>query len=101
MIPRTLSENAGLQPEKILADMYAMSNEKNLAHFGVDSNDGKVKDCVEASIFDSLDCKSWAIKLTIDVVLTILKVDQIIMAKPAGGPNMENQAARAPDGYHG
>jgi T-complex protein 1 subunit theta len=47
-----------------------------------------VKDVVEASIFDNLEAKSWALKLSIDVVLTILKVDQIIMSKPAGGPNM-------------
>ena len=76
-----------------------MTNAEKKPHFGVDSNDGKVKDCKEASIFDSLEAKSWAIKLTIDVVLTILKVDQIIMAKPAGGPNMNQQAARRPDGY--
>ena len=42
-----------------------------------------------------METKSWAIKLTIDAVLTILRVDQIIMAKPAGGPNP--RAAQAPD----
>ena len=62
--------------------------------------DGKVKDAVEASIFDSLESKSWALKLAFDVVLTLLKVDQIIMSKPAGGPNAKaNEAARRPDGY--
>lgn len=42
-----------------------------------------------------MEVKSWAIKLTIDVVLTILKVDQIIMSKPSGGP--VNRPANAPD----
>jgi T-complex protein 1 subunit theta len=46
-------------------------------------------------ILDSLEVKSWAIKLTIDAVLTILRVDQIIMAKPAGGPKPRD--AQAPD----
>jgi hypothetical protein len=32
-------------------------------------------------------------------VLTILKVDQIIMSKPSGGPNFQSQAAKRPDGY--
>ncbi len=49
----------------------------------------------EAWILDSLEVKSWAIKLTIDAVLTILRVDQIIMAKPAGGPKPRD--AQAPD----
>lgn len=40
----------------------------------------------ENEIFDSYETKSWAIKLAVDAVLTILKVDQIIMSKPAGGP---------------
>lgn len=95
-IPRTLSENAGLKSEAILAEMYAKAAEST--KFGIDVRDGKVKDVVEAAVLDSLETKSWALKLAFDVVLTILKVDQIIMSKPSGGPNM-NQAARRPDGY--
>lgn len=88
VIPRTLAENAGLKVEEIIANMY--KEQKTSRNFGLDVSDGTVKDSVEASIFDSLETKSWAIKLAVDVVLTILKVDQIIMSKPAGGPNMAN-----------
>ena len=66
--------------------------------WGIDVTDGSVKDVNEMGIYDTWDTKSWAIKLTTDAVLTILKVDQIIMSKPSGGPNM-SQAARRPDGY--
>jgi T-complex protein 1 subunit theta len=76
--------------------MYAKAAEST--KFGIDVRDGKVKDVVEAAVLDSLETKSWALKLAFDVVLTILKVDQIIMSKPAGGPKMD-QAARRPDGY--
>jgi T-complex protein 1 subunit theta len=101
VVPRILSENAGLRAETILANLYAEVN-KGSSAFGIDCTDGKVKNAVEASIFDSLESKSWALKLSFDVVLTLLKVDQIIMSKPAGGPNaMANQAARRPDGYDG
>jgi len=99
IIPRTLSENAGLKAETILAKMYAETGKS--FKFGIDCNDGEVKDVVAAHILDSLESKTWAVKLASDVVLTILRVDQIIMAKPAGGPNMANQAARRPDGYDG
>jgi T-complex protein 1 subunit theta len=80
----------------VIADLYAKTGESNL--FGIDVTDGKVRDINEIEIYDAWETKSWAMKLCIDAVITILKVDQIIMSKPAGGPNM-NQAARRPDGY--
>ena len=99
VIPRTLAENAGLKSEEILAEMYSKCGDS--PNFGVDCSDGKVKDVVEAAVFDSIETKSWAMKLAFDVVITILKVDSIIMSKPAGGPSMADQAARRPDGYDG
>ena len=63
--------------------------------FGLDVSDGEIKDMKEAYILDSMECKTWAIKLTLDAVLTILKVDQIIMSKPAGGPIQRDP--QAPD----
>lgn len=99
VIPRTLSENAGLKAEAILADLYSKTESSH--NFGVDSKKLAVVNAVDEHIFDSLEAKSYAIKFTIDVVLTILRVDQIIMSKPAGGPNINQQAARRPDGYDG
>ena len=43
-------------------------------------------DAKASGIVDSLSAKSSAIHLAVDAALTILRVDQIIMAKPAGGP---------------
>jgi len=96
IIPRVIAENAGLKAEAVIADLYAKTGESN--KWGIDVTDGKVKDVTELCIYDCWDTKSWALKLSTDAVLTILKVDQIIMSKPAGGPNM-NKAARRPDGY--
>ena len=62
---------------------------------GIDVSDGEVKDMKEAYILDSIETKTWAVKLAIDAVLTILRVDQIIMAKPSGGPKPRD--AQAPD----
>jgi T-complex protein 1 subunit theta len=44
----------------------------------------------EVAIYDCWETKSWAMKLTLDAILTILKIDQIIMSKPSGGPNFES-----------
>ncbi|CDW73272.1 UNKNOWN [Stylonychia lemnae] len=93
VIPRTLADNAGLKAEEIIAKLYAETVKGSL--FGLDVADGQVKDMKECAIFDSMEVKTWAIKLAIDAVLTILRVDQIIMAKPAGGPKPRDQ--NAPD----
>lgn len=93
-IPRTLAENAGLNAVEILAKLY--SETAKSPFFGIDVEDGKIKDMKDYEVFDALETKSWAVKLSIDAVLTILKVDQIIMSKPSGGPN--TQAVRPPMG---
>ena len=88
VIPRTIAENAGLKAEEVIASLYAQTGESN--KFGIDVKDGKVVDVTELGIYDCWETKSWALKLCVDSVLTILKVDQIIMSKPSGGPNFES-----------
>jgi len=94
IIPRTLAENAGHKAEAVIANLYAAKSMRA----GINIDTGAVEDVTIHGIYDSLEVKSWAIKLTVDAVLTILKVDQIIMSKPSGGPNT-NRAAPKPDGY--
>lgn len=99
VIPRILSENAGLKAETTIANLYAKINEGS-HEFGIDVSDGEIKNANEAGIYDSLESKSWALKLAFDVCCTLLKVDQIIMSKPAGGPNAKAaQQVQRPDGY--
>lgn len=45
-----------------------------------------IKDVPEAGILDLYLTKFWGLKYATDAVSTILKVDQIIMAKRVGGP---------------
>jgi len=40
-------------------------------------------------IVDHLETKLWSIKLATDAAITILRIDHIIMSKPAGGPKMK------------
>lgn len=98
VIPRTLAENAGLDATAVMSQLYALhtksSEEDQGNHFyGVDienENDGGVFDAKKAKIFDVLSAKKSAIELATDAANTILSVDQIIMAKRAGGPVMPN-----------
>ncbi|KAG0169600.1 T-complex protein 1 subunit theta [Apophysomyces sp. BC1034] len=90
IIPRTLCENAGMDATAVLSRLYAAHYQEsdNGSYVGVDienENDGTL-DAVKAGVFDTLAAKYLALKLAADTAITVLRVDQIIMSKPAGGP---------------
>ncbi len=54
---------------------------------GVDVDGGSPADLsLEQGIMDLFSTKWWAVRLATEAACTVLKVDQIIMAKQAGGP---------------
>eukprot|EP00744_Colponema_vietnamica_P000774 GILI01001344.1.p1 GENE.GILI01001344.1~~GILI01001344.1.p1 ORF type:complete len:541 (-),score=183.02 GILI01001344.1:137-1759(-) len=89
VVPRTLAENAGLTATTILSALYAAhhNGEKNI---GIDIENGGVKDVAADGVLDLVGAKLSAFKLAVDAAVTVLRVDQIIMAKPAGGPRPGN-----------
>ena len=66
-------------------DVYRILLQAGRSSAGVDINDGSVADMVEAGVLDVAETKMSAVKLAADAAITILRVDQIIMAKQAGG----------------
>ena len=52
-----------------------------------ESPDG-VKNIEEDGIYDMLEVKKFAINVATEAANTVLSVDQIIMAKKAGGPQV-------------
>jgi len=89
-VPRTLAENAGLNSGAVLASLSAAhangntSAGVNIEACGVEAAEGVN---LQTDVLDLLATKESAFKLAVDAALTILKVDQIIMAKKAGaGP---------------
>jgi len=85
VVPRTLAENAGAKATDLVASLYVAHNKGNTG-VGVDIDNQSTVDALQESILDAYTTKYWAIKLAVDAVLTILRVDQIIMSKQAGGP---------------
>eukprot|EP00474_Spongospora_subterranea_P009359 CRZ09817.1 hypothetical protein [Spongospora subterranea] len=85
MFPRTLAQNAGLDATQILAKLYS-AHERGDSTVGVNIEGDSVSDMRPLGVYDHLDTKLHALKLATDVATTVLSVDQIIMAKPAGGP---------------
>lgn len=85
VVPRILSENAGMKTMDIISKLYAV-HEGGDVNVGINVDDAKVEDMSKKGIIDLLKTKLQAIKLATDAAVTILRVDQIIQAKPAGGP---------------
>ena len=103
VIPRTLAESAGLDATEVLSRLYTAHQRKNgdaaaegstesdEAYWttGVDlesSASAGTLDTVDEGILDLLASKSWAIRLASEAARTVLSVDQIIVARQAGGP---------------
>lgn len=95
VIPRTLAENAGMDATEAVSKLYA-AHQHGKPAFGIniESEENGVMDVVKDvpvggyAVLDALSPKYWAIKLATDAALTVLRVDQIIMAKAAGGPKV-------------
>lgn len=92
---RTLAENAGEKATEIIAMLYA-KHESGQHHTGLVTKPGgevEVGDSVKFSILDTHLLKRWAIRFATDAACTVLRVDQIIMARPAGGPKPRQPGA--------
>uniref|UniRef100_A0A803MN36 CCT-theta n=1 Tax=Chenopodium quinoa TaxID=63459 RepID=A0A803MN36_CHEQI len=92
MVPRTLAENAGLDAMQIISSLYSEHSSGN-TRVGIDLEEGACKDVSTLSIWDLHVTKFFALKYAADAVCTVLRVDQIIMAKQAGGPRRDAAAA--------
>ncbi|KAI4348445.1 hypothetical protein L6164_009168 [Bauhinia variegata] len=96
VIPRTLAENAGLNATETIASLYAEHASGN-TKVGIDLEDGVCKDVSTMSIWDLHVTKFFALKYAVDAACTVLRVDQIIMSKPAGGPRRDQPAGAGMD----
>ncbi|KAL6986930.1 T-complex protein 1 subunit theta [Sarracenia purpurea var. burkii] len=96
MVPKTLAENAGLNAMEIISSLYAEHASGN-TKVGIDLEEGICKDVSITNIWDLLVTKFFALKYAADAACTVLRVDQIIVAKPAGGPRREQPAGMDED----
>ncbi|CBN79744.1 conserved unknown protein [Ectocarpus siliculosus] len=92
VVPRILSETSGQDAEKVLATLRT-AHANGEAKMGVDVDDDSVADKSGEGVVDLMSTKESALRLAVDAAVTVLRVDQIIMSKQAGGPK-----PRAPKG---
>lgn len=92
VIPRTLAENAGLDPIDMLVELRSQ-HEKGKKNAGLDVYTGKVIDMLEKGVVEPLRVKTQAIDSATEAAVMILRIDDVIAAAgggegqaPPGGP---------------
>jgi len=87
VIPRTLAENAGLQPIDILVELRSKHDTAEGKNVGINVFTGKLQNSVESGVIEPLVVKEQAIKSAAESAAMILRIDDVITAKsPKGGP---------------
>jgi len=86
VIPRSLSENAGLEPIDILVALRSAHEKEDGKYFGVNVFTGKVQNSIESGVIEPIVVKEQAIKSAAESAAMILRIDDVITAtKPKGG----------------
>jgi len=90
IIPRTLAENAGLDPIDILVQLRSAHEKKDGKNIGIDVISGKTLNTLDRGIVEPLRVKTQAIKSASEVTEMILRIDDVIAAgKLERGPGPE------------
>jgi thermosome len=80
VIPKALATNAGRNPIDILVKMRS-EHEKGKFEIGFDAEDGEIKDVRKGGIIEYIGTKSQALKTSAEVANTILRIDEVLLAK--------------------
>jgi thermosome len=92
-LPRTLAENAGLDPIDTLIDLRK-EHKKGKVHAGVNVFTGKITDMMAQKVLEPIRVGTQAITSATDASVMILRIDDVIAAKtgapmpPPGGEGM-------------
>jgi thermosome len=87
-IPRTLAENAGLDPIDILIELR-QAHKAGQKNAGVNVLAGKVDDMLNLHVLEPIRVGRQAIQSAADAAVMILRIDDVIASKsspPSGGP---------------
>lgn len=77
VIPRTLAENAGLDPIDIVASLKSAHDRKEITA-GIDVFSGKIKDAEKMGVIEPLKIKTQAVSSAAEVAIMILRIDDVI-----------------------
>ncbi len=79
IIPKTLAENAGLEPVEIMAELRH-GHEKGKKSLGVNVAGGGVADMLELGVIEPVKVKEHALKSSFEAASMILRIDDVVAA---------------------
>lgn len=86
VIPRTLGENAGLDPIDVLIKLRAEHGKKGRKAMGVNIATGEPQDMLKANVIEPLRVKTQEIESATEVANMILRIDDIIASRKSPPP---------------
>jgi chaperonin GroEL (HSP60 family) len=95
IIPRTLAENAGLDPIDMLVELRA-AHEKGKKNVGINVFVGKTADMLKEGVIEPLRVKTQAVSSASEAATMILRIDDVIAAS-----KMSKETAPTPPGGMG
>ncbi len=99
VIPRTLAENAGLEPIDILVELRSKHDTQDGKNIGINVFTGKLQNSIDNGVIEPLVVKEQAIKSAAESAAMILRIDDVITAKsPKGGPGGPGGMPGGPEG---
>ncbi len=100
VIPRTLAENAGLDPIDVLTELKNQ-HDKNMKFAGINVFTGKVMDAWKEGVIEPLKIKTQAVKSASEVAELILRIDDVIAGAGDKGGKMPAGMGGMPHGDMG
>jgi thermosome len=85
VVPRTLAENAGVDPIDILIDLRK-AHKKSKKHAGLNAWTGEVDDMEKENVLEPIRVGRQAITGATEVAVMILRIDDVIASKSTGAP---------------
>ena len=80
VVPRTLSENAGLDPINMMIEMRRLHKKGN-KYAGINVHNGKVEDMLKNNVIEPLRLGLHEIRTATEAATMILRIDDVIAAK--------------------
>jgi thermosome len=100
IIPRTLAENAGLDPIDVITELKS-AHDKGKKWAGVNVFTGKVMDAWAQGVIEPLKIKTQAISSASEVAIMILRIDDVIAGGSSEGPRGMPPGGGMPPGMGG
>jgi thermosome len=91
-VPRTLAENAGLDPIDMLIELRK-EHKKGNKNAGVNVFTGKVADMKKENVIEPIRVGSQAISSATDAAIMVLRIDDVIASKSGGAPGGKGPGA--------